>query len=486
MFTVNSEKMFQTSEQQHKIGLFSIGLEAYWEQFAGLKDRLVALNARIDQRLRTLGAEVVNLGLVDCHEKAIAAGHFFRQHDVDLIFLHVSTYALSSTVLPVVRRCKVPVILLNLSPEAAIDYTRFNSLADRTEMTSEWLAHCQSCSAPEISNVFRRCGIRFHQVTGVLEETEPWDEISEWLEASRAAHCMEHNRMGVMGHFYPGMLDIYSDLTLQSAVFGTHMEMIEVDELTALRRAVCDWEVEDRLSEITANFEIDLDCSRTELQRAARTSVALDHLVDQYHLGSLAYYYRGSGIEENVDTMSSIIVGTSLLTARGVPVAGELEIKNAQAMKILDSFGAGGSFTEYYANDYNDDVLLMGHDGPGHIAIAEGKPKLRPLSVYHGKVGRGLSIEMSVKHGPVTLFAVAETGNGGLKFVVAEGESVPGPILEIGNTNSRYRFPIGSRKFMEQWNAEGTAHHCAIGTGHQVSKLQKLAALLGIDCAQVC
>jgi L-arabinose isomerase len=214
--------------------------------------------------------------------------------------------------------------------------------------------------------------------------------------------------------------------------------------------------------------------------------VALDMLVDHHRLGSLAYYYMGTGNPDNEDAISSIILGTSLLTARGVPVAGEYEIKNVQAMKIMDSFGAGGSFTEYYAVDYHDDVVLMGHDGPGHIAIAEGKTKVRPLNVYHGKVGRGLSVEMSVKHGPVTLLSVAEAANGKLKLLVAEGESVPGPILEIGNTNSRYRFSIGARAFMNEWNAQGPAHHCAVGLGHISGKLKKLGSLLGMECFQVC
>jgi L-arabinose isomerase len=203
-------------------------------------------------------------------------------------------------------------------------------------------------------------------------------------------------------------------------------------------------------------------------------------------LGSLAYYYQGKGNAENEDAISSIILGTSLLTARGVPVAGEYEIKNAQAMKIMDSFGAGGSFTEYYAADFDDDILLMGHDGPGHIAIAEGKPKVRPLQVYHGKVGRGLSVEMSVKHGPVTLLSVIQTVDGKLKLLMAEGESVAGPILEIGNTNSRYRLPMAARNFMNEWNVHGPAHHCAVGVGHIAGKLKKLGALTGIECIHVC
>jgi L-arabinose isomerase len=477
---------FGAVNQKHRVGLFSIGLEAYWDQFPGLRDRLQSDNHTICRKLEELGTDVVNAGLVDSLSKAIAAGHFFRQQDVDLLFLHVSTYAVSSTVLPVVRRSKTPVVLLNLAPEAAIDYARFNRMGDRIAMTGEWLAHCQSCSVPEIANVFRRCGIQFQQVTGVLDDEQPWREVAEWLDASRVAHAMEHNRLGIMGHYYPGMLDIYTDLTLQSAVFGTHIEMLEVDELAALCRGVSANEIHERVTEIREMFDVQPSCKPDELERAARTSVALDRLVDRYSLGSLAYYYSGSGIDENEDTMSSIIVGTSMLTAHNVPVAGELEIKNAQAMKILDLLGVGGSFTEFYANDFNDNVVLMGHDGPGHMAIAEGKPKLRPLKAYHGKNGKGLSIEMSVKHGPVSLLAVAEVGNGKLRLVVAEGESVPGPILEIGNTNSRYRFPIGAREFIESWSAQGTAHHCAIGIGHQSAKLKKLASLLNIEFAQVC
>jgi L-arabinose isomerase len=288
-----------------------------------------------------------------------------------------------------------------------------------------------------------------------------------------------------MGNHYGGMLDIYSDLTQQCAYFGGHIEILEVEELAALRREVGEAELNRRATEFKAAFDLQADCSGEELQRAARTSIALDRLVEIHRLGSLAYYHKGVGSSENEDTISSIILGTSLLTSRGVPVAGEYEIKNAQAMKIMDSFGAGGSFTEYYAVDYNDDVLLMGHDGPGHIAIAEGKTKVRPLEVYHGKVGRGLSVEMSVKHGPVTLLSVVQTADGKLKLLTAEGESVAGPILEIGNTNSRYRFSIGAREFLNEWNLHGPAHHCAVGVGHISSKLKKLGALLGMECVRV-
>jgi L-arabinose isomerase len=482
-FTMSNAKI----DRPVRIGLFSIGLETYWAQFPGLEQRLRSYADHVARNITAMGAEVVDLGIIDNAEKAFDAGHEFRRADVDLIFLYVATYALSSTVLPVVRRARVPVIVLNLAPSAAIDYESFNKLEDRTAMTGEWLAYCQACPVPEIANVFARSRIPFHQVTGMLQDDPiAWNEIRDWVDAARVAVAMEQNRLGLMGHYYSGMLDIYTDLTSLCACFGGHMEILEVEELVSLCASVSAEDMKARAAYFHEVFDIQPGCAPEEIALAARTSVALDRLVEKHRLGSMAYYAMGTGNPAAEDAIRSIILGNSLLTARGVPVAGEYEVKNALAMKIMDSFGAGGSFTEYYAVDYDSDVVLMGHDGPGHIAIAEGRTKVRPLGVYHGKVGRGLSVEMSVRHSAVTLLSVVQTAEGNVQLLVAEGESVAGPILEIGNTNSRYRFPLGARRFMEEWNRHGPAHHCAVGVGHLANKLRKLAVLLGIECICIC
>jgi L-arabinose isomerase len=474
------------SKQPVRVGLCGIGLEAYWSQFPGLEERLKEYVARMAAKLARPRVAVVNLGLIDTPARSLEAGRECRREDIDVLFLYVTTYALSNTVLPLVQRPGVPVVVLNLQPATAIDYAAFNKLKDRTAMTGEWLAFCAACPVPEIANLFARARIPFHQVTGVLDDAATWQEIEEWLAAARVRAVLASARFGLLGHYYSGMLDIMTDVTLLSIAFGVHAELLEVDELSTLCDEVSDDAITRRVSEFHEAFEVQADCPPEELRRAARTSVALDAFVSQHDLDAMAYYYKGSGNAANEDAMSSMILGTSLLTARHIPVAGEYEVKNAVAMKIMDCLGAGGSFTEYYAMDFIDDLILMGHDGPGHIAIAEGKTKVRPLSVYHGKVGSGLSVEMSVKHGPVTLLSVVEDSESRFKFVVAEGESVAGPILEIGNTNSRYRFPLGARGFVEAWNRQGPAHHCAVGVGHVAATLRKTAALMGIRFTQVC
>jgi L-arabinose isomerase len=475
-----------TTAPQLRVALCGIGLAAYWEQFDGLRAELEGYLVRAGEQLQSPGIELLPLGLVDSAARARQAGRQCRTANTDLLILYVTTYALSSTVLLLAQQAGVPILVLNLQPTAAIDYTEFNRLPDRTRMTGYWLAYCSSCPVPEIANVFTRAGIPFHQATGYLDDPATWTEIHQWLAAAKVRSAVRASNLGLLGHYYSGMLDVATDITQISITFGCHIEMLEVDELSALRESATAKQIDQRVRDFREHFDIRQDCPPAELERAARTSVALDSFVAQHDLAALAYYYKGSGNAINEDTMSSIILGTSLLTAQHVPVAGEYEVKNAIAMKILDSLDAGGSYTEYYALDFLDDIVLMGHDGPGHIAIAEGKTRVRPLDVYHGKVGRGLSVEMSVRHGPVTLLSIAEDKEHGFKFLVAHAACEPGPTLAIGNTNSRFRFPIGARQFVERWNEQAPAHHCAIGVGHLGPTLDKLARLLQIPIHQVC
>ena len=467
-----------------RIGLFGIGLDTYWNQFDGLLDNLKKYQSQIKEKIESFGVEVIDAGMVDNPEKAREAANLLKTADVEMVFLYISTYALSSTVLPVVQKVKTTIILLNLQPVAQLDYEKFNALADRGKMTGLWLEHCQACSVPEIASVFNRSGIPYNIVTGHLKEYKVWAEIKGWTDAARVAASLRKNRMGILGNYYGGMLDVYTDLTRQSAVFGTHFEILEMCELKQNRNVVTEEQVKNKIDEFHSAFDVTAECETEEIKRAARTSVALDKLVSDHQLGSLAYYYEGQPGNEYQNIVTSVIAGNTLLTGKNVPVAGECEVKNAQAMKIMAEFGTGGSFSEFYLMDFTDDVVYLGHDGPAHFAIAEGRVKLVPLPVYHGKPGKGLSIQMTVKHGPVTLLSIVE-GKEDVFLLVAEGESVPGPTLQIGNTNSRYRFKIGAKEFINRWSKQGPAHHCAIGVGHIAGKIDKLGHILNLEVVKI-
>lgn len=469
-----------------KAGLFGIGLDTYWGQFEGLLDKLNSYQLRIEERLRNKGAEVVNAGIVDNVEKAGAAAVLFNSSGVDIVFLNISTYALSHTVLPVIQRINCPVIVLNLQPEKAINYEKFNSMGDRGKMTGEWLSFCQSCVTPELASVFNRAGISYHLISGYLEEDYVWNEINDWLDACRVKKTMLDCRVGVLGHYYNGMLDVYSDVTRLAATFGSHFELLEFGVLKSMRDAVSSSDAESKIRQFLNWFDVSADCSKEEMEDAARTSVALDRLAEKYRLGALAYYYEGEGDPGYEKIVTTLIPGMTLLTGNNIPVAGECEIKNVLAMKIMDSLNAGGSFSEFYGVDFNDDIVLLGHDGPAHFRIAEGKVGLVPLPVFHGKPGKGLSIQMKVANGPVTILSVCESREGKVTLLAAQGESVEGPTLQIGNTNSRYRFPISARDFIDNWSKAGPSHHCAIGIGKKAAAIEKLARLAGIEYKRIC
>jgi len=482
-----SDKNLEAKENKIKIGLYGIGLDVYWSQFEGLQERLEGYQELIAEHISDADTkiEVINTGIVDNPYKAREVGEYLAKQNVDAIFLYISTYALSSTVLPVVQKLKVPVIVLSIQPTKAIDYEAFNALGDRGKMTGEWLAYCQACSAPEIASVFNKAKIDYHLITGSLDDEFTWNEIDDWLGAIKVASMLRDTRVGLLGHYYGGMLDVYSDVTQLSSVFGCHFEILEMSTLFKFRNEATDDQIDKKIKQFHQDFAVDPKCDEQELIRAAKSSVALEALVDNRKLGCMAYHYEGSDDKRYEDIITSVIPGNTLLTMHGVPIAGEYEVKNVIAMKIMDLMGVGGSFSEFYAMDLNDDIVLLGHDGPGHAKIAEGKVKLVPLPLYHGKPGKGLSIQMSVQHGPVTLLSVVQEPDGKIKLLVAEGESVSGPILNIGNTNSRYRFPIGAKRFLKEWSEQGPAHHMAIGVGHVAEKIEKIAKILGVKYIKI-
>jgi len=491
-----------------KIGLFSIGLAAYWPQFPGLKERLEGYSAFVARRLRDLGAEVVDAGLVDDQPGAVAAGARFIREDVDLVVCYVTTYATSSQVLPAVQRVKRPVLILNLQPTAQLNYAQTG--------TGEWLANCQACSVPEIACAFERCAIPFHTVTGLLGLAEQppgaladevtaghmaavkaWDEVGEWVNAIRAQRALAASRIGFLGHTYPGMLDLYSDFTQVTGQTGAHVEVLEMDDLEARVEAVTPEQVAAKQAETLDIFEVSEDSPADPLAKkpkpedmewACRVAVGLDALAADFNLQGLAYYHRGVNGNLYERLGAGVILGCSLLTARGIPCSGEGDLKNALAMKVMDTLGAGGSYTELYAMDFTDRFILMGHDGPFHLGIAEGKPILRGLGLYHGKRGYGVSVEAQVKQGPITILGLTQTGDGHLKWLVAEGWSLPGEILRIGNTNSRLRFTVKPEddfdvaSWMNAWAAQGPTHHVALGVGHHAGTLTKMAAVMGLEC----
>ena len=472
-----------------KIGIFGIGLAAYWPQFPGLKEQLEGYQQIVEGRVSEW-ADVTSAGLVDSAPGAIAAGDLFQREQVDMVFCYVGTYSTSSQVVPAVQIPNVPVLILNLQPQSALDYGNTN--------TKEWLANCCACCVPEIAGAFSRCDIDFHLVSGMLQEEpgceEParraWAEIREWTEASGVYRTLRRSRMGFLGHTYPGMMDLYSDFTQHQAQLGTHIEILEMCDLAKLVNDATPAQLKAKEEETLAIFDLSEDSpadplatkpNPEALQWAYRVAVGLDSLVAEFDLDGLTYYYRGLDGNEYEQIAAGFALGCSLLTSRGIPCSGEGDLKNCQAMKIVDTFGAGGSYSEIVSMDFKDDLIMAGHDGPFHIDIAADRPLLRGLALFHGKSGGGVGVETQVKHGPVTILTVTQTRQGNLKLLAAQGESIAGPGLQIGNTDTRLKFGLGPADFINTWCKEGPTHHFALGVGHILPKIEKYAAISGVE-----
>jgi len=456
------------------VGLVAGGLGAYWPQFPDLLPQLRRSATRVSERLSAIGdIDVVDVGFIsDAPEGAVAAEKL-RVAGCDLIVGFLTTYMTAAMLVPVAQRSGAPVLLINLQPTEKMDHATFD--------TGAWLAYCGACPLPEMANAFERAGVDFRSVSGHVEDERAWTRIARWVKAAGVKGALRHGRHGLMGHLYPGMLDVATDLTSVSTQLGGHVEVLEFDDLRVRVEKVTDAETAARMDLAREVFELDDSVVDEDFAWGARVSVGLDRLVDDFALDSLAYYHRGLDGEQHEKLGAGMILGASLLTARGVPAAGEYELRNSIAMLVMDRLGAGGSFTELQALNFVDDVVEMGHDGPAHLAISAKRPLLRGLGVYHGKRGWGVSVEFDVQPGPVTLLGLGQRRDGRYVMVASEGTVVPGPLLRIGNTTSRVDFGCDPGEWTDLWSASGVDHHWALGTGHQAAELKAVAELVGVE-----
>ena len=472
------------NKRMGKIGIFAVAHGVYWEQFDGLESNIMGFHRDLCGIVESNDVEVVDFGMIDSSEKAFEVIPKILAANVDVMFCNMVTYATSSVFAPIIKQVNKPMVLAALQPRKAMDYTKANTFMQ--------LENDNICSVPEFTGVAVRMGKKINDVIlGTLydEEDNARKEIATWCDIAKVLHDLNGARIGLMGHVLEAMYDMHADPTAIASAFNVHVPLLEIDDVLELYNMVSESEINDRKELILKEFDtpepgsdsIAMKLTDADLTQAAHTSVALDKFIDKYHLTGLAYYYEGKPDTIQRTVATTFIVGNSILNAQGIPMCGEFDIKTCIAMLIMDRLDIGGSFAELHPFDFNDDCILIGHDGPHHLRIAEGKPVLRSLLKYHGKPGHGASVEFKLKEGPITMLGITQKADGKFKFVIGEGTSKEGPIPPTGNTNTRGCFEPNTKDFIKRWVMQGPTHHYALGIGHHADTIAKIADILGIE-----
>lgn len=473
----------RTNKRTAKIAYFAVIHGIYFEQFPGLEENLRRYHQELLEKIQTNDVEVVDFGFVDSSEKSYQIADEINKMCPDVVFCNMITYATSSVFAPIMKQVSAPMVLLALQPRTALDYSKANTFMQ--------LENDNICSVPEFMGVAIRFGKKIADVIiGTLYDDEDADkQIADWCDVAKVLHALKGARLGLMGHVLEAMYDMHCDPTALSAAFGIHVPLIEIEDLVECYNQVTDEEIAAKVELIKAEFEMPdpvsdpVTCKLTDMDllNSAKGAAALDRLVEKFRLNGMAYYYEGKDGTIQRKVATSLIVGNSILNAQGTPMCGEFDIKTNVAMYIMDQLDIGGSFAELHPFDFSDNTILIGHDGPHHIKIANGKPILRSLIKYHGKPGSGASVEFKLKEGPITMLGITQTANGKFKFVIGEGYSKVGPIPPTGNTNTRGYFPPDTKDFIKRWCMEGPTHHYALGIGHKAETIKKIADVLGIE-----
>lgn len=466
-----------------RIGIFAVAHATYWEQFDGLRSNIMGYHNDFIKIVEKNDVEIVNFGMIDSSEKAYDVIPAMQKENLDIIFCNMVTYATSSVFAPIIRELNIPMVLIALQPLKGLDYSKASTFMQ--------LENDNICSVPEFTGVAIRMGKKIEDVIiGTLyNDTEAEKEIKKWCDISKVLHSLKGARIGLMGHVLEAMYDMHADPTAISKTFGLHVPLFEPDDIYALCKTVTEEEIKAKSDLIRAEFDmpdpksdpVTMKLTEEDLYRSAKAAVALDKFIEKYNLSGFAYYYEGEDGTPIRDLVTSFIVGNSILNAEGTPMCGEFDIKTCIAMLIMDRLDIGGSFAEFHPFDFKEDFILVGHDGPHHLKIAEGKPILRSLTKFHGKPGNGASVEFKLKEGPITMLGITQNASGGFKFVIGEGYSKKGPIPPTGNTNTRGFFEPTTKEFVKKWVMEGPTHHYALGIGHHAETIKKIGDILGVE-----
>lgn len=466
-----------------KIGIFSVVHGIYFEQFEGLYENLTKYHSDLTDKLRANDVELVDLGMIDSNEKGFAAAQDFNATGVDLIVCNMITYATSSVFAPVIQNCSAPMIMVALQPLSGLDYSKASTFMQ--------LENDNICSVPEFMGVAQRLNKKIYDVIiGTLYDDEEADkELAKWCDIAKVLHSLKGARIGLMGHALEAMYDMHADPTAVSGAFNLHVPLLEIDDVISVYNTVTEEEIAEKIRVIDEEFDmpdpisdpVTMKLTDEDKYEAAKTAVALDKFVEKYNLTGLAYYYEGQPDSLHRKVATTFIVGNSILNAQGIPMCGEFDVKTCIAMLIMDRLDIGGSFAEFHPFDFKEDFILVGHDGPHHLRIADGKPVLRSLKKFHGKPGKGASVEFKIKEGPITMLGITSKADGSFKFVIGEGYSKKGPIPPTGNTNTRGFFEPTTKEFIKKWVFEGPTHHYALGIGHHAETIAKIGEILGIE-----
>jgi L-arabinose isomerase len=459
-----------------RIGFLPTGHEIYWSQFEGLRERCLAMRDRFLAELAKCG-EVVAPDLVDTPERAAAAGELFRRQRVDLVIIFPLGYTTGMVMVPAVHSLSVPLRLLNAHVDSGYDY--------RQADTAEYLYHEGPCCVPEYAGTLVQLGKRFRVCTGYLGQERLWAELRADCLGAACARAFRELNLGLIGCTYTNMTDMPVDEHRILRATGRLLCRPEVEEVAEAFQRVTESQLDRMYREFREMYDVDATVTNEHLRFSAQAAVAYDEVIRRHDISAFGYYWWGEK-EWITQLRAQSTLAVSRLAALGRPGVTEGDVKTAMAMKIFDLMGAAGMFVEFFAFDLRQEFLLLGHDGPANINMAEGRPRLQHLAVHHGKTGHGLGIDFQVGSGPVTLLNLSQFGAGDtFKLIYTVGEVIPGDVLSIGNPNCRVRVPRPIPEFFDAWCQQGPCHHLALGLGDRTREVEAFAEAMGFGCTRV-
>ncbi|MBM4095086.1 MAG: hypothetical protein FJ276_37605, partial [Planctomycetes bacterium] len=340
-----------------KIGLLPTGHNYYWDQFPALRDLGMGMYGHLRDLLDRY-ADVVAPELVDSPDQARLAGEMFRREGVDLLLVFPFGYTPSMNIIPAVADLKVPIRLLNAHEDRCYDYA--------TADTTQYLHHEGVCCIPEFAGALTSLHKPFRVRTGCFDDPRLQRELASDFRGAAAARVFRRMNVGLIGEVYTGMADMPVDEHRLLRATGQLLKRPEVEEIENAYLRVTQDQLEDMYRQFRDMYDVDESVTNDHLRFSAQVAVAFDEVITRHDIYAFGFYWWGER-ELVTQLRAQAALAVSRLAAQGRPGVTEGDVKTAMAMKILDLLGGGGMFVEFFSMDFDENFILMGHDGPSNV-----------------------------------------------------------------------------------------------------------------------
>lgn len=458
-----------------KIGVLPLYIKLYDDCGLTIRDRLEPFYNKLCDRFEELGFDVVRNGFCCVKSEFEACVSKFENDGVKCIVTWHAAYSPSLESIDALAGTKLPIVVLDTT-----ETYDFSPAQDSGEINMNHGIH----GVMDMTSMLSRRGKSYAIAAGHFPTSDVVERTARLVRAAVGACSLAGSRVGTIGGSFDGMGDfLISDEELKER-FGVTAVYSDGEELTKLRAAVSDEEVDAEIKNDMESYRVLAPFSRESHAKTVRNCLAVRHWLEKHSLDAFTVNFREIRPENGLTVMPFMEACKAL--ERGTGYAGEGDVLTAAITGALIRGFESATFVEIFCPDWEHDTLCLSHMGEFNPALAAEKPEIKEIPFVFGEADDPVVCYGRYKAGSAVFVNVFK-GADGYKMLISpvEMQDACGKDNFEGCVRGWMKPPMPVADFLEAISNAGVTHHSSLVYGATVGELEYFARILGLETVVV-